>query len=579
MIEHDGAVFLLSIAVLLGGARALGEIARLLGLPTVVGELAAGLLLGKTILARASAGAYAFLFPEAGPARAMLGGFTTLAVVLLVVLAGLEIDLELVRRRGRTAVAVSTLGILAPLAGGVALGLSLDAGFVAQPGRRALFALLLGVTLSISAMPVVKTTLRDLGLFKTELGLLVTTAAMLDDLLGWIGFGALVGNMSAHHFAHAARTLAFGTAFVAACLLVGRRAAHVALARIDENADGAPGRVLSLLIVAAVLGATAMQAIGLHTALGGFVVGVTVADSMRLRERTRQTIHQFVTNVFAPVFFATAALRVDFVANFSPLLCLGVFAIATLAKLVGCAVGARVAGLSPREAAAVGFGLSARGAMTIILALLARDAGLVEDRVFVALVTAAIATSLVSGPAMSRVLYRAPKGGGEDAAALVLSGAFVPKLSATTSARAIEELGRALQPVLGELVETALIAVLEREIVAPTGLGDGVAIPHAAVEGLTRPTVALGLAPRGIDFSAPDGRPAKIVFLLLLPPKALETEVRVLAALARSVFDDAARDALLRATSAESAARCLDEHGRRIARATRAPRMSSLTDL
>jgi mannitol/fructose-specific phosphotransferase system IIA component (Ntr-type) len=115
--------------------------------------------------------------------------------------------------------------------------------------------------------------------------------------------------------------------------------------------------------------------------------------------------------------------------------------------------------------------------------------------------------------------------------------------------------------------------------VAPTGLGDEVAIPHAQVEGLTKPVVALGLSPAGIDFDAPDGRPARIVFLLLLPPKAYEREVRVLAALARSVFDDAAREALLGATSSEDAVRCLDEHGRRVAGQTPGPRLASLADM
>jgi PTS system nitrogen regulatory IIA component len=168
----------------------------------------------------------------------------------------------------------------------------------------------------------------------------------------------------------------------------------------------------------------------------------------------------------------------------------------------------------------------------------------------------------------------------DDAAGLVRDGAFIPVLSSSTSARAIEELGRALRPVIGDLVEQALISVLERELVAPTGLGDDVAIPHAAVEGLNRPVVALGLSSSGIDFDAPDGRPARIVFLLLLPPRAYEEEVHILAALARSVFDAAARDSLLTAKTVEDAVRSLDEHGRRVA-TTKTPgvRTPSLGDI
>lgn len=587
MNEHEAVVFLLSIATLLGVARLLGELARNVGLPAVIGEIVAGVLLGPTTLGRLLPGVHAYLFPQ-GPPKTMLAGYTTLAVVLLLVVAGLEVDLGIVKRRGRTALAVSVLGIVVPLAGGLLLGRLLPDAYLVHPDRRALFATFLGVALSISAMPVIAKTLLDLGLFKTDIGLLVMTAAMLDDLIGWVAFSILLGPMrgTGLELVPLAKTFALALLFVLGLLVFGRKILDRVLARLEEQHDVAPSRILSLVIVLAVLGATATQAIGIHAVLGGFIVGVTIGDSPRLRERTRGIIHQFVTNVFAPVFFASVTLRVDFVANVDFVLCLAVFAVACLAKLVGCTAGARLTGLSFRESAAVGFGLNARGAMEIILALLARDADLIDDRVFVALVVMAVGTSLLAGPMMKRLLYvpdrtsSGPKSGSglEDAAALVRAGAFVPRLAAQTSARAIEELGHALRGVLGDLVEPALISVLERELVAPTGLGDEVAIPHAAVEGLTKPIVALGLSPAGIDFDAPDGRAARIVFLLLLPPKAYEREVRVLAALARSVFDDAARTALVATSSTDDAVKCLDEHARRIGGAP-GPRMASLTDL
>jgi len=588
--EHDALVFLLSLATLLGVARLLGELARAVGLPMVVGEILAGVLLGETGLRRISPAAHAFLLPPGAPAS-MLSGYTTIAVVLLLVVAGLEVDLQIVKRRGQSALLVAALGMLMPLLGGFVLGYLVPDSVLGHPEQRALFALFMGVALSISALPVIAKTLLDLGLFKTDIGLLVMTAAMLNDLVGWVAFSILLGPLRGGgvEVMQLATTLGLVAVFAGGSLLVGRKLVDRALARIESQPDLAPGRILSLLIVVSILGASLTQAIGIHAVLGGFIVGVTVGDSPRLRERTRQTIQQFVTNVFAPVFFASVALRVDFLANFDVALCVTVFVIASVAKVVGCSVGARVSGLAWRESLAIGFGLNARGAMEIILALLARDAGLVDDRVFVALVTMAIGTSLLAGPAMKRLLYGptaaaagAPGStrlGLEDAAALVRAGAFVGKLGATTSARAIEELGLALRPALGDLVEPALISVLERELVAPTGLGDEVAIPHAAVEGLKRPVVALGLSPDGIDFDAPDGRAARIVFLLLLPPKAYEREVRVLAALARSVFDDAAREALLASKSVEDAVRCLDEHGRRIAGDAPGPRLASLTDM
>jgi Kef-type K+ transport system membrane component KefB/mannitol/fructose-specific phosphotransferase system IIA component (Ntr-type) len=517
----------------------------------------------------------------------MLDGYTTVSVVLLLVVAGLEVDISIVKRRGRSALMVAILGMIVPLLGGVLLGFLVPSSLLVHPEQRLLFVLFMGVALSISALPVIAKTLLDLGLFKTDIGLLVMTAAMVNDLVGWIAFSILLGPMRGGtvELTKLATTIVLAIAFVALCLVVGRRLVDRLLAQLELQAEVAPGRILSIVAVVAMLGAAATQAIGIHAVLGGFIVGVTIGDSPRLRERTRQTIQQFVTNVFAPVFFASVALRVDFLSNFDAALCLTVFVIASAAKVVGCSVGARISGINWRESLAIGFGLNARGAMEIILALLARDAGLINDRVFVALVTMAIGTSLLAGPAMKHLLYAARPptstrpGVADEAASLVGNGAFVSRLTATTSARAIEELGNALRPAIGDMVETALIAVLERELVAPTGLGDDVAIPHAAVEGLNRPVVALGLAPHGIDFDAPDGRPARIVFLLLLPPKSFEREVRVLASLARSVFDEPARAALLAAKTTEEAMKCLDEHGRRIAGNSPGPRMASLTDI
>jgi mannitol/fructose-specific phosphotransferase system IIA component (Ntr-type) len=224
-------------------------------------------------------------------------------------------------------------------------------------------------------------------------------------------------------------------------------------------------------------------------------------------------------------------------------------------------VGARSAGLKWREATAVGFGMNARGAMGILLATLARETGLLSDRVFVALVVMALGTSLLSGPAMKWLLYRDPPE--EDVVTLLRRGAFVSELHADNPADAINELARALGSLLVGKKRDARDAVLEREQVAPTGLGDEVAIPHAAVLGLEHPLLVLGRSPRGIDFSAPDGRPARLVFLLLIPPKAYEEEVRILASIARATLDVRGREELLAASGLEEVTRVLNRSAKR----------------
>ncbi len=568
MTDQGVLVFLLALAAMLASARLLGEFARALQMPLVIGEIAAGILLGPSVLGRIAPRAQGWLFP-AGPPASMIGGYATVALVLLLVVVGLEVDLGVVRRRGRRALATGLLGIALPMVIGVALGLLLPDSDLGDPSRRTTVALLLGVALSISALPVIAKTLLELGLFKSDIGLLVMAAAMIDDLVGWLALSLLLGPVggSAVDFPSLGRTVVLGAMFVSAMLAVGRRFIDGVLRRFSMDGAAAPGRVLSLVIVLALLGASATHAIGLHVVFGGFVVGLTLGRSTRVNARTRTLVQDFVTNVFAPVFFASVGRRVDFVDAFDGRLCLLVFVAATVAKLVGCTVGARVAGgsaggrLAWRQATAVGFGMNARGAMGIILAAIARDAGLLKDQMFVALVVMALATSALSGPAMKWLLYREEPE--EDVVTLLRRGAFVSELHARTPSESIGELVRALGSLLTGRKRMARDAVLERELVAATGLGDEVAIPHAAVEGLERPLLALGRAPRGIDFDAHDGLPARIVFLLLIPPNAYDEEVRILASIARATYDARAREELAAASGIEEVTRVLGQSAKR----------------
>jgi Kef-type K+ transport system membrane component KefB/mannitol/fructose-specific phosphotransferase system IIA component (Ntr-type) len=574
--EHDVLTFLLSLAVLLGTARALGELARAAGLPLVVGEILAGIVLGPTALGRAWPQAYSWLFAP-GTSANMLGAYTTLGVVLLLVVAGLEVDLGVLRRRGASAGLTAALGILMPLAGGWVLGSLLPASDLVHPDQRGLFAAFLGVAMSISALPVIAKTLHDLGLFKSDIGLLVMAAAMINDVVGWLGFSILSGPMKGGQVdvLHTVFTVSLTIGFTG-LLFAGRGAFDTFLGKVEKERANAPGRILSIVILLALFGAAVTHAIGIHAVFGGFLVGVAVGGSHRVRTRTRVVIEDFVMNIFAPVFFASLGLRVDFVHAFDARLCALVFVVASLAKIVGCTVGARAGGLEWRQSVAVGFGLNARGAMEIILALLALEAGLIKEQVFVALVVMALGTSLLSGPLMKRLLYAG--GEEEEVVALLRAGAFVAPLKATTSSEAIHELVRSLGSLLAGVKRDAREAVLERERTAPTGLGDEVAIPHASVEGLTKPIVALGVSPDGIDFDAPDGRPARLVFLLLMPPKAYEKEVHILASIARAVFDESARALVLRAGTALEATDALAKNAERV-RGSQRPRASTLADM
>ena len=552
-MHHDVIIFLLSLAALLGAARLLGEVAARLRFPAVVGEIIAGILIGKTLFGRLSPEGYAWLFPDGTPAT-WIKSYTTVSVILLLVVAGLEIDLSVVRRSGRVVLLTSALGVLVPFVLGYGMGFVLPDADLADPGKRALHAAFLGIALSISALPVIAKTLLDLGLMKTEIGLLVLSSAVLDDLAGWIAFSVLSrsfigsGDTSLTGIAMA---VGLTVVFVLVTLAVVRPLVDRFLARLEDPQQASMGRVLSLIMVLALLGAAATEALGMHAVFGGFVMGIAVGDSPRLREHTRHVLHEFVTSVFTPVFFATMALRIDFVSAFDARLTLMVIAIACIAKISACAVGARLGSVGWREALAIGFGMNSRGAMEILLASLALQAGIINLRLFVALVIMALTTSLISGPAMSRLLRPVMS----PIADLLRAGVVRLDIAAASREAAITELCAAIAARIGRADDAGRFAraVLKREELAGTGVGDGVAFPHAEVEGLEGPVLAFGRSSDGLDFDAPDGEPAQIVFLLLIPPREYERELKLLASMARLLAQPEVRRGLLEAQDERAA--------------------------
>jgi Kef-type K+ transport system membrane component KefB len=161
-----------------------------------------------------------------------------------------------------------------------------------------------------------------------------------------------------------------------------------------------PGGVLSLSLGVCFFSAALTERLGIHAVLGAFIAGIAIGDSVKLNEKAREIIHQFISNIFAPLFFVSIGLKINFIENFNLYITLIVLVIAYSGKLIGASLGAKLGGFSNKESLAVGFGLNARGAMEIILGTLALEAGLINEVIFVALVIMALITSITSGSAL-----------------------------------------------------------------------------------------------------------------------------------------------------------------------------------
>jgi Kef-type K+ transport system membrane component KefB len=269
------------------------------------------------------------------------------------------------------------------------------------------FAFFLATAISISALPVIAKTLMDLGLYRSDLGMVSIAAAVFNDLVGWLVFAVILGMLgtAAPHGWGIAGTIVLTVAFAVLVLTAGRWAVDRVLPWIGAYTTW-PGGVLGFAIALALLAAALTEWIGVHAIFGAFLVGVAIGDSSHLRDETRRTILDFVSFIFAPLFFASVGLHIDFAAKFYPSIVVTILLIACAGKILGCGLTARWSGMDWNSAWAVGFAMNARGAMEIILGMLALQNGLIRQRMFVALVVMALVTSMISGPAIQRLLGR-----------------------------------------------------------------------------------------------------------------------------------------------------------------------------
>lgn len=402
--QHEIMSLLIQLSVMLAVGRAFAELARKLKQPAVVGEIIAGILLGPTILGTISPDGFHSLFPP-GSSSLVLDGFVQVAVVLLLFIAGLEVDLHIVWQQGRQAVYTSFFGLVIPFFFGFLFPYFFPNFFGSDNSANHLaFSLFMGTSMAITALPVIARILMDLGIFKSRMGMLVISSAMITDIIGWLIFSVVLGMIGkGHQNMSLSYTIVLTISFTAIMLTLGRGLINRILPWVNKKMAW-PGGLLSLSLALCFIGAAFTEYIGIHALFGAFIIGITLGDSEHLSERAKEIVHQFINNIFAPLFFVSIGLKVNFLVNFDWALTLAILVIAFAGKIIGSGLGTRLGGFTWRESAAAGFGMNARGAMEIILGLIALENGLINEKVFVSLVIMALVTSMTSGPLMKWVL-------------------------------------------------------------------------------------------------------------------------------------------------------------------------------
>ncbi|MDQ3896023.1 MAG: cation:proton antiporter, partial [Actinomycetota bacterium] len=373
-----------------------------LGLPSVVGELLAGFVLGPSLFGNLAPGLFKAVFPQNAEQFHLLEVVSWLGVIMLLILTGLETDVGLIARKGKGAAAISLGGIVVPFATGAGLGLLLPSQFLAAADKRLVFALFLGTAMSISAIPVIAKVLMEMKIIRRDIGQITLAAGMIDDTIGWILLSVVAGLASSGSISigTAGRSILSVVLVLVVAYTIGRRLVGLLIRTLDNHVGGDMVMMTTLMALALAFG-TVTQALKLEAVLGAFIAGILVGQVKRFDERMRHIFEQVALGIFAPVFFAASGLRVNLSKLAQPkVLVVGliVLAIAIVGKFVGAYLGARASRLGHWEALSLGAGMNARGAMEIIVATIGFSRGILTAEMYSIILMVAVVTSLMAPP-------------------------------------------------------------------------------------------------------------------------------------------------------------------------------------
>jgi Kef-type K+ transport system membrane component KefB/nucleotide-binding universal stress UspA family protein len=406
------AVLIGQVVLLIAAGRLLGEVLLRLGQPAVMGQLLAGILLGPSVLGLLWPDAQHFLFPKSAEQKAMLDGIAQFGILLLLLLAGMETELSLVRGVRRAAISASIAGIALPFLCGFALGYLLPDALLPDPGKRLVTALFFGTALSISSVKIVASVVRDMGFMRRNVGQVILASAIVDDTIGWIIIAITFGLAGQQSFswlsvgANVAGTLLF----LAVSFTIGRRAVFRLIQFTNDHFRGEAPVIAAILVI---MGGFALitQAIGVHTVLGAFVAGILIGESPMLTEEIDRQLRGLVAGLFMPVFFGLAGLSADLTVlkdKELALLTIGLIAIASFGKAIGAFAGGWFGGLTARESTALAMGMNARGSTEVIVATIGLSMGVLSQNLFTMIVAMALITTLAMPPTLRWALHRLP---------------------------------------------------------------------------------------------------------------------------------------------------------------------------
>ena len=415
-LTHPLAILLLQIVTIIVVARIFGFFCKKIGQPSVIGEIAAGIFLGPSFIGMYFPEFSHFVFPDPqlfpdNHTMENLKFLSQIGLILFMFVVGMELELKTLKNKANDAVVISHASIIFPFTLGVGLAYLLYTEFAPKDVNFLSFALFLGISMSITAFPVLARIVQERGLSKTKLGNIVITCAAADDITAWCILAAVIAIVKAGSVLSAIYIILMAIAYVFLMLKI----VQPFLKRLGDkhsNKESLSKPVVAIFFITLIISAFATEVIGIHALFGAFLAGVIMPANMNFRTIFIEKVEDVSVVLFLPLFFVFTGLRtkIGLLDDWHLWgIALLIIAVATVGKFVGSSLAARFVGQSWRDSLIIGALMNTRGLMELIVLNIGYDLGVLSDEIFAMLVIMALITTFMTGPFLDLINWWMPE--------------------------------------------------------------------------------------------------------------------------------------------------------------------------
>jgi Kef-type K+ transport system membrane component KefB len=408
-LTHPLAILLLQIVTIIIVARIFGFFCKKIGQPSVIGEIIAGIFLGPSFIGMYFPEFSHFVFPEKSLDN--LKFLSQIGLILFMFVVGMELELKTLKNKANDAVVISHASIIFPFTLGVGLAYFIYSEFAPANINFLSFALFIGISMSITAFPVLARIVQERGLSKTKLGSIVITCAAADDITAWCILAAVIAIVKAGSVLSAIYIIIMAIAYVFLMIKI----VQPFLKRLGDkhsNKESLSKPVVAIFFITLLISAFATEVIGIHALFGAFLAGVIMPSNMNFRKIFIEKIEDVSVLLLLPLFFVFTGLRtqIGLLNDWHLwLIALVIIAVAVTGKFLGSALAARFVGQSWRDSLIIGALMNTRGLMELIVLNIGYDLGVLSDEIFAMLVIMALITTFMTGPMLDLINWLIPE--------------------------------------------------------------------------------------------------------------------------------------------------------------------------